>query len=69
MDLIKGGAIDANAVRKQAEEEHNKERSTKAVKAIKALLVDRDKAQAVLANIDAQIADLERRIAEGTFRE
>lgn len=48
-----------------AREELAKETAQKAVKLLKAKLQERQKAEAVLANIDREIEDLEQKIDDG----
>lgn len=53
-------------IREQAEQSVKKELAEKALEKMKKLLRDRAAAQAVLAGIDVQIADLEKQIEDGT---
>lgn len=55
------------SIREQAEQEVRKELGAKALEKMKGILRDRAKAEAILKGFDAQIADLERQIEDGTF--
>lgn len=53
--------------RQLAEEELAAENANKAKNAIKAKLIQRQQAQLVLDNIDREIKDLEKQVADGDF--
>jgi hypothetical protein len=57
----------ALSIREQAEAEVRKELAAKALEKMKSILRQRAAAEAVLKGFDAQILDLERQIADGTF--
>lgn len=57
----------APSIRDQAEAEVRKELAAKALEKMKSILRQRAAAEAVLKGFDAQILDLERQIADGTF--
>jgi len=55
------------SIREQAEAEVRKELAAKALEKMKGILRQRAAAEAVLKGFDAQILDMERQIADGTF--
>ena len=59
--------INTKSVREQAEEELKAERSKSAKEALKIKLRELDRAKAIVANIERQIADLEASIDDGSF--
>lgn len=59
--------ISTKSVREQAEEELKAERSESAKEALKIKLRELDRAKAIVANIERQIADLEASIDDGSF--
>lgn len=59
--------ISTKSVREQAEEELKAERSKSAKEALKIKLRELDRAKAIVANIERQIADLEESIGDGSF--
>ena len=59
--------ISTKSVREQAEEELKAERSKSAKEALKIKLRELDRAKAIVANIERQIADLEASIDDGSF--
>ena len=59
--------ITPKTIREQAEEELKAERSKIAKEALKIKLRELDRAKAIVANIERQIADLEESIGDGSF--
>ena len=59
--------ITHKTIREQAEEELKAERSKIAKEALKIKLRELDRAKAIVANIERQIADLEASIDDGSF--
>jgi hypothetical protein len=59
--------IDIKAIKAAAQKEINAERAEKVKKALMAAYRRREAAQQVVRNIDAEIADLEASIEEGSF--
>ena len=59
--------ITPKTIREQAEEELKAERSKTAKEALKIKLRELDRAKAIVANIERQIADLEESIDDGSF--
>ena len=59
--------ITPKTIREQAEEELKAERSKTAKEALKIKLRELDRAKAIVANIERQIADLEESIGDGSF--
>ena len=65
--MSKVAPINTKSVREQAEEELKAERSKSVKEALKIKLRELDRAKAVVANIERQIADLEASIDDGSF--
>lgn len=59
--------ISTKSIREQVEEELKAERSESAKLALKIKLRELDRAKAIVANIERQIADLEASINDGSF--
>jgi len=68
MKSIKGGALDPSSIRELAEKEVNEKRTKEAVTEYKSKLSELEKATQIVRNIERDIADLEERISDGTYR-